>query len=383
MGEKLKFNLSLGLFSSHSIDAGTRLLLKTIAQQKILPDSGAVLDSGCGTGVIAVSLKKRFPQLDITAADRDALALKFTGMNAALNKLPVEGFSITSGFLPGSFDAPFFPASSDANLQKFKLIISNIPAKAGTPVLNDFLSNCGYYLTDGGRAAVVIVATLADAAEKSLIESGADITFKEADKQYTVFHFIPAQKKNRKREFSDIYLRTKTRISGFHGLPEFDSVSYQTKIVLETLNKYKVAGDTIFWNPGTGHIPAALEASGKHQIKSLTLAGNDLLQLFASEYNIKKIKTRMLHLPSPAALSAGAPKNSADFLIANPVIFTGAGIVEELISAAAKLLRKGGKLLVSGKSSDMARLAQHKAGFSEVHSMKYRGFRVLLLEKLS
>ncbi|MBI9107494.1 MAG: methyltransferase [Spirochaetales bacterium] len=383
MGEKLKFYLSLGLFSSFSVDAGTRLLLKTLAQQKILPTEGKILDSGCGTGIIAVSLKKKFPDLDITALDRDALALKFTGMNAALNNLPVEGFSLESGLLPGSIETPFFPETSALNTMKYDLIISNIPAKAGSPVIEDFLSNCAGWLTDDGKVAVVIVASLTAAAEESLRRCGAVITHKEADAQYTVFHFIPGNSAGRAGKFTDIYQRTSGRVNGFFGLPDFDSISYQTSLTLKTMKHQNFNGDTIIWNPGTGHIPAAVLTSVDKKPKSLILAGNDLLQLKASENNIRYANLRLMHLPTMESLSTRLPERSIDFIIANPVQITGAGIEEELMRASARLLRKGGRLLAAGRSSDISRLDKYKKGFTEISSEKFRGFRVLLLEKLS
>ncbi|HAK45883.1 MAG TPA: methyltransferase, partial [Spirochaeta sp.] len=126
MGERLSFYLSLGLFSSFGVDSGTRLLLKTLAQQKSVPEKGSILDSGCGTGVIAVSLKKKFPELDITASDRDALALRFTEMNIKLNKLGKDGIRTAAGLLPGSLKSPV-----EGESKLYDLIISNIPAKAG------------------------------------------------------------------------------------------------------------------------------------------------------------------------------------------------------------------------------------------------------------
>jgi len=383
MGEKLKFQLSLGLFSSFSVDAGTRLLLKTIAQQKILPEEGSVLDSGCGTGTIAVSLKKKFPKLDITASDRDALALKFTSKNAALNKLPKTGFNIVSGMLPGGMENPFFPETSEENTKKYDLIISNIPAKAGGPVIEDFFYGCGKHLTESGKAAVVIVATLAEAAENSLIKSGAEITHKEADNQYTVFHFIPAKIPGRNKNFTDIYLRTRGRINGFYGLPDFDSISYQTNLTLKTLKQSDVQGQVVFWNPGTGHLPYALYLPENKKPKNMIFAGNDLLQLKASEYNIDADDVRLIHLPVISSISMQLPEKSIDFFVANPVMITGAGVEEELMTTAASLLRKGGKLLVSGRSSDIARIEKHKKQFTELSSQKYRGFRVLLLQKSS
>ena len=75
-GEKLKFDLSMGLFSSFDIDAGSRLLLKTLAKHADLDNfensnaSSNVIDTGCGTGVLGICLKKKYPGLNIRFQDR-------------------------------------------------------------------------------------------------------------------------------------------------------------------------------------------------------------------------------------------------------------------------------------------------------------------------
>jgi len=204
-----------------------------------------------------------------------------------------------------------------------------------------------------------------------------------ADNQYTVFHFIPAKIPGRNKNFTDIYLRTRGRINGFYGLPDFDSISYQTNLTLKTLKQSDVQGQVVFWNPGTGHLPYALYLPENKKPKNMIFAGNDLLQLKASEYNIDADDVRLIHLPVISSISMQLPEKSIDFFVANPVMITGAGVEEELMTTAASLLRKGGKLLVSGRSSDIARIEKHKKQFTELSSQKYRGFRVLLLQKSS
>ena len=141
MGKKLSFYLSLGLFSSFGVDSGTRLLMKTIAKQNIIPKNGTILDSGCGTGTIALSIKKRFPELDVTATDRDALAIRFTGMNAELNKISNDGFQITGGLLPGSLksllpqDLKLSICSSPTSPQKRETRLSKIFFKTADFIL--------------------------------------------------------------------------------------------------------------------------------------------------------------------------------------------------------------------------------------------------------
>ncbi len=368
MGKKLEFYLSLGLFSSLGVDSGTRMLLKTLAQQDIIPENGKILDAGCGTGVIAVSLKKRFPQLDVTASDRDALAIHFTKLNASLNKLSGEGFKTLPGLLPGSL-----PASLTAAENKYDLIISNIPAKTGNPVIKDFLQNCGKHINNGGKAAVVIVEPLADFAKECLDECGADITHIEEDKKYSVFHFKPGSK-YKNSSLTDIYVRSKGAISGFYGLPEFDSISYSTRLTLENLNSFKAAGTTLIWNPGVGHI-----MEGCSTAEEIILAGNDLLQLKAAAYNNKE-ESAQYHIARFSDLKKCVFKN-IDLIIALPQFISGAGIENEIILTSNQLLISKGRLIISGKSSYITRIEKNRQGFIIRNSIKYRGFKTLVLEK--
>lgn len=342
--------------------------MKTLAQQNAVPEKGSVLDTGCGTGVIAVSLKKKFPKLDVTASDRNALALRFTSMNAELNGIDKNGFQTASGLLPGSLKRPV-----DCAPEKWDLIISNIPAKAGKPVIKDFLQNCGHHLADGGKVAVVIVQPLADFAENCLSESGAAITHKEADKQYSVYHFKPGKAAG-VSTFASVYERTDDKITGFYGLPEFDSLSYRSQVTLEILNGYHCGGKTLLWNPGIGHIPAACSYADE-----LITAGEDLLQLKASDFNAAAGYPHH-HLPVFRDLSS-VIKDELDYIVAVPDFITGAAVEEEVLSTSLNLLKSRGKLLASGKSSDIARIEKSRKGYILKHSVKYRGFRALLLEK--
>ncbi|MDC7127324.1 MAG: methyltransferase [Spirochaetales bacterium] len=364
----MQFNLSLGLFSSFDIDSGTKLLLKTIAQQEFLKGSESVLDAGCGVGTIAISLKKRFPTLSVTASDRDALALKFTQDNIKLNGFNSEDIKTASGLLPGSLQMPIegLPARYDS-------IISNIPAKAGNPVIEDFIKNCGLHLNEEGKAAIVIVEPLADFAKECLNESGAQIIYTEADKNYSVFHFIP-EKQTETKSFSEVYERTNDMVSGFYGLPEFDSISYATKITLEMISKFQNGRKTIIWNPGIGHIP--LKCSNK---KNLVLASSDLLQLKATNYNVG-LENRSLHLSKFTELEKNE-LSEIDYIIASPDFITGAEVEKDIIETSKKLLRTGGKLIVTGKSSDISRVEKRKDNFIIKQSIKFRGFRSLFLEK--
>lgn len=67
-----------GVFCHGKLDVGTRVLLEHLPA----PAHGKVLDLGCGSGVIGLSLKHQQPALELTLADVDAFALRSAELNS-------------------------------------------------------------------------------------------------------------------------------------------------------------------------------------------------------------------------------------------------------------------------------------------------------------
>src|SRR5437773_1836105 len=83
-GQPFVFDVAHTLFSSHQIDEGTDLFLRTIE----IEEPRTILDIGCGCGVIGVVLARLFPEARVVLLDRDLLAVRYARHNAALNKTP-------------------------------------------------------------------------------------------------------------------------------------------------------------------------------------------------------------------------------------------------------------------------------------------------------
>lgn len=75
-----------GVFSHGRLDVGSALLLEHLDD---LP-SGHILDFGCGAGVLGASLKRRYPESDITLLDVDAFALESSRLTLEANGLKAD-----------------------------------------------------------------------------------------------------------------------------------------------------------------------------------------------------------------------------------------------------------------------------------------------------
>ncbi|MCU1392739.1 MAG: transporter [Ilumatobacteraceae bacterium] len=127
-----------GVFSHGALDTGTRvLLLKAPAPSA----TGNLLDIGCGTGAIALTLGRRSPAATVWAIDTNQRALALTRENARTNK--VDNVSACT------------PEQIDADL-RFDTIWSNPPIHIGKPAMHAMLLQWLPRLTPRGQAVMVV-----------------------------------------------------------------------------------------------------------------------------------------------------------------------------------------------------------------------------------
>jgi ubiquinone/menaquinone biosynthesis C-methylase UbiE len=84
--------------------------LDRLIAQAALESPHRVLDIGCGTGTLAVTLKRRFPSIDVTGIDPDPKALARAARKAARAVVDVQferAFGDAVPFADGSFDRVF------------------------------------------------------------------------------------------------------------------------------------------------------------------------------------------------------------------------------------------------------------------------------------
>ena len=144
-GLDLEFRVSQTLFSSHAVDTGTELLLRTLHGTGRRFEK--VLDLGCGYGPIGIALKALNPEAALHMVDRDALAVSYASQNARLN---------------GIDDALAYPnlGFDDISDRDFDLVAANIPGKAGERVIASWLRDAPLFLRDEGLVGIVVVSPL-------------------------------------------------------------------------------------------------------------------------------------------------------------------------------------------------------------------------------
>jgi 16S rRNA G1207 methylase RsmC len=143
-----------GVFSHGHLDTGTSLLLREAPAPAA---AGDLLDLGCGSGAIALTMALRSPSARVWAVDVNARALELTAANAARNGLVIQTA------IPD--DVP-----DDV---RFTTIWSNPPIRIGKPQLQRLLLRWLSRLTDDGTAVLVVQKHLgADSLQRWLGEHG-------------------------------------------------------------------------------------------------------------------------------------------------------------------------------------------------------------------
>ncbi len=422
-GRRISFFLSQALFSSYDIDQGSRLLLKSISKGIDFGRTNSLLDIGCGVGTLGLTLKKRHPRLETVLQDRDALAVSFSRINAERNG--ISDSTVLGGL---AFEGLDFNGLGG---RSFDLIVSNVPAKVGTPVLRHFYRQMLEHLTGQGSAAIVVVNQIADITSDLLMETGAEIIFRETAPGHTVFHFTRGGKKAPPVDTSSTatpaaeegtalppdsepphslvpYIRSRSACSAagidytldtVWGEADFDTPPYTAALITKVLKTIPPQAAITFWNPGQGHAPvlaALLMRQKGAQPLHVCCAGRDMLALQTTGHNLRRYagvsekNLELQHAADPGCLrcggSASGPELSSaglrDLMVVECENLAGVPDPAAVLSAAEKLLRSGGFLLLSGKSTHIHRYFSGSSSFSRHGEKKHRGYRVVALKRL-
>jgi len=431
------FDLSQGLFSSDNVDSGTQLLLYVLSraldddEAEGKPPPRRVLDAGCGVGVIGICAAATMPGAYVRCQDRDELARLVTLYNAAKN-----------GIAPSTLEA--FAEPLLAGPPPWDLILSNIPAKAGPPVLEDFVRRSARLLSPGGRVMIVVVHTLADFFRAQIAAAGAELVLeKKVQGQgpgHSVFVYGGATAGEKANEAfatdgsflerHPSYARTAAacriedidvRIETIHGASGFDAPGGAVLAAARLAHRIGLqklidsgGGAVLVHEPGQGFFPCwLLEYLG--QPRTLVLSGRNILALEAARHNVPNavvIPAVDLWLGRAALLEAGAKQAAISLtvllqsvnkkeaaprysliaafpeLLPQKPLSKKAGDSQAADQLAAlwdslpPLLADEGIFIAAFGSSDAERFDRKKpAGFDRLGSIKRDGFRALAYRK--
>jgi 16S rRNA G1207 methylase RsmC len=344
-GHEMTFAVSQSLFSSSAVDTGTQRLLRTIAPENL--NGKKILDLGCGYGPIGIALKKTSPACDLHMVDRDALAIEFSRKNCEVNNV---------------WGANIYPSLGydDVAETDFDLIVSNIPAKVGEPVLAYLLTEAGLLLRASGTVAIVVIDAIADYVEGVLANPIFKIVLKKSWPGHVVYHYQFAQNGSsiempKETAFDrGVYNRDEMVI---YGLPEFDSLSYETEMLIDgtKIVKDRKFNEVLIFNLKQGHVARRLVKTA--EVGKLFLVDRDLLALRVTRRNLTNDGFSNDNLIPLHQIGIGLPSS--------PLVDAVLGVLDDkdspavhasLLSQAAAMLRPNGILLLASGSTEITRL---------------------------
>lgn len=154
-GNELTFTAARGVFSGDGLDLGTGVLLREVDP----PETGHVLDLGCGVGTIAVGLAVAAPSITVDAVDVNARAVELTRLNAERHGVADRVRAVA-------------PTEVDETI-RYDEIWSNPPIRIGKQALHQLLLTWLPRLQDDGVAWLVVGKNLgADSLQRWLTQQG-------------------------------------------------------------------------------------------------------------------------------------------------------------------------------------------------------------------
>ncbi len=140
LGNTLHFTTDSGVFSKSTVDFGTRTMLDAL--EKTTLTQGKVLDLGTGYGPVGIAIAKKF-QRQVDMVDINERALALAQQNAATNGVAQ---------LVSVFQSDIYQQVTD----KYALILTNPPIRAGKEVVTAMLQEAVQYLLPGGKLIAVL-----------------------------------------------------------------------------------------------------------------------------------------------------------------------------------------------------------------------------------
>ena len=138
-GNSFEFLTASSVFSKKRVDIGTRLLIEAMK----LPETGTVLDVGCGYGAVGIAAAASNPRLRVVMTDVNARAVRLARKNAQKNK--VANVEVRCGFL--------YEPVGDLT---FNCVLSNPPVSAGMETVKAIITQAAHVMADKAAFQMVI-----------------------------------------------------------------------------------------------------------------------------------------------------------------------------------------------------------------------------------
>lgn len=167
----LRFKTDAGVFAKRRVDYGSGVLIKGMPAVSFSPQG--ILDMGTGYGPLGLFAAKFWPEQTIDMVDINERALALAKENAQLN---------------GIGNVRIFASDLYAQVpvsQKYGLIVSNPPIRAGKKIVNQILLGAGQHLVPDGVLLIVIQKKQGEpSARKLLRENYGNCQILQRDKGY-------------------------------------------------------------------------------------------------------------------------------------------------------------------------------------------------------
>lgn len=137
-GIEIDYKVDAGVFSIDRVDFGTNVLLQSIP--KFTNES--ILDMGCGYGTIGLAIAKACKNTNVVMCDVNKRAISLTETNILFNHIN---------------NAKVIESNCYENIKdKYDIIISNPPIRAGKKVVHEICLGALNYLNEDGKVYFVI-----------------------------------------------------------------------------------------------------------------------------------------------------------------------------------------------------------------------------------
>jgi 16S rRNA (guanine1207-N2)-methyltransferase len=138
-GNSFEFLTASSVFSKKRVDLGTRLLIEAMA----LPETGAILDVGCGYGAVGIAAAASDPRLRVVMTDVNARAVRLARQNAEKNG--VHNAEVRCGYL--------YEPVKDLT---FNCVLSNPPVSAGMETVKALITEAPKVMANKATFQMVI-----------------------------------------------------------------------------------------------------------------------------------------------------------------------------------------------------------------------------------